>query len=75
MKVEYKGVVKKIYSSGIVESDMGFKFPFSRANIGDVMIDVDGNRRIVSKAEYAKEYRSKVKTIKPKKEEKEGDNG
>ena len=57
-KIENRGTITKIYSSGIVESDKGFKYPYNKAKIGDVMIDVDGDRRVVSKEEYRKNYRS-----------------
>ena len=56
MNVKNLGAITKIHSSGMVESDQGFKYPYSKANIGDVMLDVDGNRMIVSKEVYKVEY-------------------
>ena len=67
--VENKGLVAKIHSSGMVESDKGFKFPYSRANIGDVMIDVDGDRKIVTKEEYRANYTTRKPRVKKDQEE------
>ena len=70
MKVENRGVIIKIHSSGMVESDKGFKFPYNRANIGDMMLDVDGDRIIVTKEEYREKFSNtrKQKTIKEEEE-------
>lgn len=68
-KIENKGVVSKIHSSGMVESDKGYKFPFSRANIGDIMIDVNGDRMIVTKEEYRANYTTKKPRVKKIEEE------
>ena len=68
-KIENKGVVSKIHSSGIVESDKGYKFPFSRANVGDMMIDVDGERMIVTKEEYRANYGKRKPRVKKEVEE------
>lgn len=60
-KVYNRGVVTKKHGSGMVESDKGFKFPYNKADIGDVMIDVDSSRQIVSKTEYTKTWEKLVK--------------
>lgn len=66
MSVISRGVVMKIHSSGMVESDQGYKYPYNRANIGDMMIDIDGERAIVSKEEYKEKY---TKTTRAKKQQ------
>lgn len=60
-KVYNRGVVTKKHTSGMVESDKGFKFPYNKADIGDVMIDVDSSRKVVSKTEYTKTWEKLVK--------------
>lgn len=60
-KVYNRGVIEQKHPSGVVESDKGFKFPYSKAEIGDVMIDVDTSRKIVSKAEYREKWEKLVK--------------
>lgn len=60
-RVYNRGVVTKKHGSGMVESDKGFKFPYSKAEIGDVMIDVDSSRKVVSKTEYTKTWEKLVK--------------
>ena len=73
MKVEHKGSIIKVHSSGMVESDKGFKYPYNKAEIGDIMLDVDGDRMIVTKKEYrekwAKEVTKAKKAEEAKKEE------
>jgi len=73
MSIENRGSVVKIHSSGMVESDKGYKYPYNRANIGDMMIDIDGERVIIPKEEYRKKYQKsrKQKTL----NEEEIDNG
>jgi len=68
-KVYYRGVVTKKHASGMVESDKGFKFPYSKANIGDIMIDADASRQIVTKEEYTKTWEKQVKSTAKAEEE------
>ena len=46
------GIVAKIYSSGIVETEKGHRYPLAHAQVGDVMIKEGRARRIVSKEEW-----------------------
>jgi len=68
MSVKNLGTVVKIYSSGMVETDKGAKFPYARANIGDVMVVLEGRRTVVSKETY-RELTQKPKQPKAKEEE------
>jgi len=70
MKVEHKGSITKIHSSGMVESDKGFKYPYNKAQIGDIMLDVDGERIIVSKKEYREKYAKEITKAKKAEEAK-----
>ena len=54
--IKHLGSVVHIHSSGIVETDKGNKYPYSRAKIGDVMFKEGMSVRIVSKEVFKKEY-------------------
>jgi len=54
------GVVKIKYNSGISETNKGAKYPYSNCEIGDIMLDIDGKRLIVSPEVYNKEYKADV---------------
>ena len=69
--IKHLGSVVHIHSSGMVESDKGFKFPFSLAKVGDVMIKEGMNVKVVSKEIFKKEYApllEKKRVIKEKEE-------
>lgn len=70
-KMKNLGSVTQIYSSGMVETDKGFKYPGANAKLGDVMLEDDGNRHFLSKEEYKERYGKtapKRRTSKAKKE-------
>lgn len=68
MSVKHLGTIAKIYSSGMVETDKGAKFPYSRANVGDVMVEIEGSRKVITKEAY-RELTQKPKAPKQKTEE------
>lgn len=68
MRIRHLGTITKIHSSGMVETDKGAKFPYSRANVGDVMVELDGSRTIITKEAY-RELTQKPKMQKQKNQE------
>lgn len=58
--IKHLGSVVHIHSSGMVETDKGNKYPYSKAKIGDVMIKDGFTTRLVTKEEY-KEMSKKPK--------------
>ena len=70
-KVEVLGTIKKKYSSGIAETDKGYRFPNLKCEIGDVMLDVENKRIIVSKETFDKEYKADAKKYEKAKKEQE----
>lgn len=73
MAIKNLGSIVKKHSSGMVESDKGRRFPYIKANIGDFMIEEDGNIKIVSKEVFAKEYRAKINKAKKEEAEAKGE--
>lgn len=68
-EVKSLGSVIQIYSSGMVETDKGFKYPWANAKLGDVMVEDRGCRYFLTKEEYKKlnsKTPSKRKSLKQK---------
>ena len=59
-KIENLGVIKKKHNSGMAETNKGNKFPSIKCELGDVMLEVEGKRLIVSPEQYEKEYKADV---------------
>jgi|GEM_PF-6984064 len=59
-KIENLGVIKTKHNSGIAQTDKGAKFPNINCEIGDVMLDIDMKRVIVTPEVYKAEYKADV---------------
>ncbi len=63
----YLGVIKHIYSSGIVESDEGHKACLGHeAKIGDILIFDGKDKAVISKKEYQTVYEAIPKKTRAK---------
>lgn len=68
---KHLGTVEQIHSSGMVETDKGYKYPNVSAKIGDVMYEENHNVYFMDKKEWQDE--PKRRTRKSKKQEVEAE--
>lgn len=71
MNIEYLGKVKKIHTSGMVETDKGHRYPYTGVQVGHVMAKVDGERKFFEENEWKELNKGKTKPPRKKRTTKE----
>lgn len=71
MAKKHLGTVEQIHSSGMVETDKGYKYPNVSAKIGDVMYEENHNVYFMDKKEWQDEPKRRRRSKKEEETEEE----